>query len=61
VLLASLDPSTVSATDIADAVTIDGAVLSRSDLVGAATSVAERVAGASRVAVLATPTASPAA
>ena len=57
-LLASLDPSTVSATDIADAVTIDGAVLSRSDLVGAATSVAERVAGASRVAVLATPTAS---
>jgi fatty acid CoA ligase FadD36 len=58
VLLASLDPSTVSATDIADAVTIDGAVLSRSDLVGAATSVAERVGGASRVAVLATPTAS---
>ena len=57
-LLASLDPSTVSATDIADAVTIDGAVLSRSDLVGAATSVAERVGGASRVAVLATPTAS---
>jgi fatty acid CoA ligase FadD36 len=43
VLLASLDPSKV---------------LSRSDLVGAATSVAERVAGASRVAVLATPTAS---
>src|SRR4029077_5987802 len=35
-----------------------GAVLSRSDLVGAATSVAERVAGADRVAVLATPTAS---
>jgi fatty acid CoA ligase FadD36 len=58
VLLASLNPSTVSATDIADAVTIDGAVLSRSDLVGAATSVAERVAGAGRVAVLATPTAS---
>jgi fatty acid CoA ligase FadD36 len=58
VLLASLDPSKVTATDIADAVTIDGAVLSRSDLVGAATSVAERVAGASRVAVLATPTAS---
>ena len=57
-LLASLDPSTVSATDIADAVTIDGAVLSRSDLVGAATSVAERVAGAGRVAVLATPSAS---
>jgi fatty acid CoA ligase FadD36 len=58
VLLASLDPSTVSATDIADAVTIDGAVLSRSDLVGAATSVAERVGGADLVAVLATPTAS---
>jgi fatty acid CoA ligase FadD36 len=58
VLLASLDPSKVTATDIADAVAIDGAVLSRSDLVGAATSVAERVAGASRVAVLATPTAS---
>jgi fatty acid CoA ligase FadD36 len=58
VLLASLDPSKVTATDVADAVTIDGAVLSRSDLVGAATSVAERVAGVSRVAVLATPTAS---
>ena len=57
-LLASLDPSTVIATDIPDAVSIDGAVLSRSDLVGAATSVAERVAGANRVAVLATPTAS---
>ncbi len=56
-LLASLNPSTVSATDIADAVRIDGSVLSRSDLVGAATSVAERVAGAGRVAVLATPTA----
>jgi fatty acid CoA ligase FadD36 len=55
VLLASLDPSKVAATDIADAVTIDGAVLSRSDLVGAATSVAERVGGADRVAVLATP------
>jgi fatty acid CoA ligase FadD36 len=58
VLLASLNPSTVTATDIPDAVTIDGAVLSRSDLVGAATSVAERVGGADRVAVLATPTAS---
>ncbi|HEY0229501.1 MAG TPA: acyl-CoA synthetase [Mycobacterium sp.] len=57
-LLASLDPSTVSATDIADAVTVDGAVLSRSDLVGGATSVAERVGGADLVAVLATPTAS---
>ena len=45
-LLASLNPSAVTAKDIADAVRIDGAVLSRSDLVGAATSVAERVAGA---------------
>lgn len=56
-LLASLNPSAVTATDIADAVRIDGAVLSRSDLIGAATSVAERVAGAGRVAILATPTA----
>jgi len=58
VLLASLNPSAVTTTDMADAVRIDGAVLSRSDLVGAATSVGERVAGAGRVAVLATPTAS---
>jgi fatty acid CoA ligase FadD36 len=59
VLLASLNPSAVAAGhDVADAVRIDGATLSRSDLVGAATSVAERVAGAGRVAVLATPTAS---
>ncbi|MGD1279899.1 acyl-CoA synthetase [Mycobacterium seoulense] len=56
-LLASLNPAAVTATDIADAVRIDGTVLSRSDLVGAATSVAERVAGAERVAILATPTA----
>ncbi|ORV51896.1 acyl-CoA synthetase [Mycobacterium europaeum] len=56
-LLASLNPAAVTATDIADAVRIDGAVLSRSDLVGAATSVAERVGGADRVAILATPTA----
>ncbi|HYB83406.1 MAG TPA: acyl-CoA synthetase [Mycobacterium sp.] len=56
-LLASLNPSAFTATDIADAVRIDGAVLSRSDLIDAATSVAERVAGAGRVAVLATPTA----
>ncbi|OBI48992.1 acyl-CoA synthetase [Mycobacterium sp. E787] len=56
-LLASLNPSAVTTTDIADAVRIDGATLSRSDLVGAATSVAERVAGANRVAILATPTA----
>lgn len=56
-LLASLDPSVLTATDVADAVRIDGAVLSRSDLVGAATSVAERVGGAGRVAILAAPTA----
>jgi fatty acid CoA ligase FadD36 len=58
VLLTSLNPAAVAAgIDIADAVTIGGATLSRSDLVGAATSVAERVGGASRVAVLATPSA----
>lgn len=57
-LLASLNPSLVNAHDIPDAVRIDGAVLSRSDLLGAATSVAERVAGAQRVAVLATPSVS---
>ncbi|MGV0849578.1 acyl-CoA synthetase [Mycolicibacterium phlei] len=57
-LLASLNPAAVAGgADIPDAVRIDGTVLSRSDLVGAATSVAERVAGASRIAVLATPTA----
>ena len=56
-LLASLNPAAVAAgADIGDAVRIDGTTLSRSDLVGAATSVAERVAAASRVAVLATPT-----
>ncbi|HET9890776.1 MAG TPA: acyl-CoA synthetase [Mycobacterium sp.] len=57
-LLASLDPSTLTAADIADAVRIDGTVFSRSDLIGAATSVAERAAGAGRVAILAAPTAS---
>jgi fatty acid CoA ligase FadD36 len=56
VLLASLNSA--SATDVGDAVRIDGVVLSRSDLLGAATSVAERVAGADLVAVLATPSAS---
>ena len=57
-LLASLNPAAVAnGVDVGDAVRIDGAVLSRSDLVGAATSVAERVGGAQRVAVLATPTA----
>ncbi|MCV7377501.1 acyl-CoA synthetase [Mycobacterium alsense] len=57
-LLASLNPSAATTADIADAVRIDGVALSRSGLVGAATSVAERVAGAQRVAILATPTAS---
>lgn len=57
-LLTSLNPAAVAAgADLGDAVRIDGMTLSRSDLVGAATSVAERVAGAGRVAVLATPTA----
>lgn len=57
-LLASLNPASVAAGhDIADAVRVDGATLSRSDLVGAATSVAERVGGAQLVAVLAAPTA----
>lgn len=56
-LLASLNPAAVAAgADLADAVRIGGVTLSRSDLVGAATSVAERVGGAHRVAVLATPT-----
>ena len=55
-LLTSLR-STDSAHDIADAVSIDGTVLSRADLLAAATAVAERVAGPGRVAVLARPTA----
>ena len=56
-LLTSLNPAAVAAgADLGDAVTIGGTTLSRSDLVGAATSVAERVGGARRVAVLATPT-----
>jgi fatty acid CoA ligase FadD36 len=58
VLLASLDPAVVAGgSDLADAVRIGEVSLSRSDLVGAATSVAERVGGARQVAVLATPTA----
>jgi len=57
VLLASLNPAAVAGgADIGDAVRIAGTSLSRSDLVGAATSVAERVGGAHRVAVLSTPT-----
>ena len=56
-LLTSLNPAAVAAGhDLDDAVRIGDASLSRSDLVGAATSVAERVARAQRVAVLATPT-----
>ena len=57
-LLDSLNPAAVAAGhDLADAVRIGETTLSRSDLVGAATSVAERIGGAQRVAVLATPTA----
>ena len=56
-LLTSLNPAAVAAgADVGDAVRIGGVTLSRSDLVGAATSVAERVGGASRIAVLTTPT-----
>ncbi|KQU39585.1 MULTISPECIES: acyl-CoA synthetase [unclassified Rhodococcus (in: high G+C Gram-positive bacteria)] len=43
--------------DADDAVTVGDVVLSRSDLLGAATSVAERIMGVDRVAVLAEPTA----
>jgi fatty acid CoA ligase FadD36 len=58
-LLASLDPAAIAGgRDMVDAVRIGDVTLSRSDLFGAATSVAERVGGAHRVAVLATPTAS---
>ena len=53
-LLASLNPT--AGTDIGAAVHIDGTALSRADLLAAATAVAERVVGAGRVAVLATPT-----
>ncbi|OZF53466.1 acyl-CoA synthetase [Rhodococcus sp. 14-2470-1a] len=56
VLLRSLNPLAVArGDDIPDAVTIDGVSLSRGDILGAATSVAERVAQADRLAVLATP------
>jgi fatty acid CoA ligase FadD36 len=59
VLLSSLNPAAVAGGhDIEDAVRFGDVMLSRSDIVGAATSVAERVWGADRVAVLATPTAS---
>ncbi|MBJ8343642.1 acyl-CoA synthetase [Antrihabitans sp. YC2-6] len=57
-LLGSLDPySVANGYDLPDAVRIGDDVLSRSDIVGAATSVAERIARADRVAVLARPTA----
>ena len=57
-LLSSLNPAAVAGGhDIEDAVRFGDVTLSRSDVVGAATSVAERVGGADRVAVLATPTA----
>lgn len=57
-LLRSLNALTVArGDDVSDAVRIGETTLSRSDLLGAATSVAERVARADRIAVLATPTA----
>ncbi|WP_068276358.1 acyl-CoA synthetase [Aldersonia kunmingensis] len=57
-LLSSLNPHAVAqGADIPDAVTIEGEQFSRSDLIGAATSVAERAARAERVAILAAPTA----
>ena len=57
-LLTSLDPSVVAGGhDLEDAVRFGDVTLSRSDVVGAANSVAERVRGAGRIAVLATPTA----
>ncbi len=55
-LLRSLNPLAVArGDDLPDAVRIDGHTFSRSDLLGAATAVAARVARADRVAVLATP------
>lgn len=57
-LLTSLNPLAVArGDDVADAVRIGDTTLSRGDVLGAATSVAERVSRAERVAVLATPTA----
>ena len=56
VLLRSLNPLAVArGEDIPDAVTIGDIALSRADILGAATSVAERIAQAERLAVLATP------
>jgi fatty acid CoA ligase FadD36 len=61
VLLTSLDPAIVAGGhDLEDALRFEGrdqVTLSRSDVVGAANSVAERIRGADRIAVLATPTA----
>ncbi|MGC2654854.1 MAG: acyl-CoA synthetase, partial [Mycobacterium sp.] len=49
-LLASLNPAAVTAAaDIGDAVRVGDSTLSRSALVGASTSVAERVSGAALV------------
>lgn len=58
-LLRSLNSYAVArGSDLEDAVTVGETVLSRSDLIGAGTSVAERIMGVDRVAVLAEPTAS---
>lgn len=56
-LLTSLNPLTVAqGADIPNALTIEGVAQSRSDLVGGATAVAERIVGLDRVAILAAPT-----
>ncbi|MEW2017926.1 acyl-CoA synthetase [Rhodococcus sp. NPDC076796] len=56
VLLRSLNPLAVArGDDIPDAITIDGVSLSRADILGAATSVAERISRADRLAIYATP------
>lgn len=56
-LLRSLNPLAIRhGDDIDNAVHIGAMTLSRSDILGAATSVAERVARADRIAILATPT-----
>ncbi|CAM3117248.1 fatty acid CoA ligase FadD36 [Williamsia muralis] len=58
VLLPTLNQSALAnGADKPAVVTVGDVVLSRSDLVGAATSVAERIRGARRIAVLAEPTA----
>jgi fatty acid CoA ligase FadD36 len=58
VLFPTLNQSALAnGADKPAAVTVGDTVLSRSDLIGAATSVAERIRGAHRVAVLAQPTA----